>query len=595
MKIVVIDNDQAISVLQQQISRVVVEGVLDNHFLVDKDDSAYHVALKFIQSHYEADYVIFINLHLECKNDKDELIHPQHQGGLEVLQYLRLISEVELSDTNIVKNTIRCAHVVMYSPLTIEDAIRLNKSSILLCSEGASYLRLLSPDNELVSIIDHAKSISDIQSLKSYFRVDFNLPDDRHAWANWWGVKQLYDAHGVNKILYPQYLKSKLKELQSLKAIYLYEPTIPIKAKEHKIKNPRILYIDDQWKNGWSDIFVCMLYDENIKSSDGEYKLANGKTVFKAVAPNDIKPCLQDIETHILNFGGNGDNPDLILLDLRLTTADQTISSHNVQQCSGAKLLKQIREKYMGIPVLMTTASNKAWSYQNLLQIGADAYWIKGGLDENRSSEEIVNNYLLFLDLVEKLMGEKYQLLKLFARRIEELKNIQTLWWVKAEWRHADEDTILRQTNVKKSEIFSMLYECFIMTRSFLQLYVMESGYNDVHSSSKFMIQFWASGIIQRLSFIIEAVHNFKDFGKNGQEANSTLMSKTYEFRKGTKGEKIMPGRNDRKGRDLYHIRNEASHYAYLQNLTSDEWWKKLSKYIDELLTYLIDKPSEVK
>ena len=64
--------------------------------------------------------------------------------------------------------------------------------------------------------------------LKPYILTEFHLPEDeRHNWANWWGVKQLYEVHchvkpeESNDLPSLPY-KNKLHELRNIQAAFLY-------------------------------------------------------------------------------------------------------------------------------------------------------------------------------------------------------------------------------------------------------------------------------------------------------------------------------------------------------------------------------------
>ncbi|MCL5028477.1 MAG: response regulator, partial [Bacteroidetes bacterium] len=103
-------------------------------------------------------------------------------------------------------------------------------------------------------------------------------------------------------------------------------------------------------------------------------------------------------------------DPDVILLDLRLFPAYDELHRHDVEKMSGALLLKMLREEYLGIPIIVTTASNKVWTYAKLIELGADAYWIKEGLDEkydvNDSKSNPIFSFILSLLLKEFSNGK---------------------------------------------------------------------------------------------------------------------------------------------------------------------------------------------
>lgn len=166
-------------------------------------------------------------------------------------------------------------------------------------------------------------------------------------------------------------LKYRISELRNI-----------LQSRSDKI---RILYIDDQAAKGWSKIFQLMIFD-----------YVNEKS-FKTIVPDK-----QNIEGEIINIKSiiYEFNPTIILLDFRLL--GETGIIYNVNNISGTMVLQEIKNEFNNIPVIMTTASNKAHSLVELTRLGADDYWIKEGIDSGMSSAESVYNYAAFLSIIEK-------------------------------------------------------------------------------------------------------------------------------------------------------------------------------------------------
>jgi len=75
-------------------------------------------------------------------------------------------------------------------------------------------------------------------------------------------------------------------------------------------------------------------------------------------------------------------------LDLRLFGET---GNYPIQDVSGFKVLDIIlSSSRKRCPVLITSASNKIWSYKEAISRGADAYWVKQGLDDYSDTESIV-------------------------------------------------------------------------------------------------------------------------------------------------------------------------------------------------------------
>ncbi|MBK7970970.1 MAG: response regulator [Bacteroidetes bacterium] len=104
-----------------------------------------------------------------------------------------------------------------------------------------------------------------------------------------------------------------------------------------------------------------------------------------------LQPVSEHIKTDtffddVVNDQIQSHKPHLILLDLRLQNEKGV--RIDAEMLSGGVLLANIRKQYPGLPVLMTTASNKSWSYEELQRLGCDAFWTKEGIDAHLSTED---------------------------------------------------------------------------------------------------------------------------------------------------------------------------------------------------------------
>jgi len=81
---------------------------------------------------------------------------------------------------------------------------------------------------------------------------------------------------------------------------------------------------------------------------------------------------------------------DLIFLDIRLTEEDKTVK---IEDTTGFKLLRQIKELNRGTPVILFTASERVESYKKALSFLADGYWIKC-IDNGKELRELIDSCL---------------------------------------------------------------------------------------------------------------------------------------------------------------------------------------------------------
>lgn len=538
--------------------------------------------------------IVFINLSLRYGSRRR-----QEHAGIEVLKYLRFAQTFSGRT-----NTARDVHCVLYSYLTAEQLLRQGVDNAIVTSEGVTLISLpFSParlDPEGLSTI---KARVD---LEPYIRGEFTLPDERHDWANWWGIKQLCDVHRVvvadPALTYPPRVELELKDLRTQQAVYLYgiKPgemiiTGNLSKRIHKLRKeigdraPRILHVDDLSEEGWSDILAKIFYSANDPPVEGVIGSAatfndyhvDGRTVFRALrlpkgeAGGDVGD-----EGRVDNLYGSvraalttpDFEADLILLDLRLF--GEAGAHLEVEKISGARILARLRAEAGGTPVIMTTASNKAWTFEQLMQIGADGFWMKEGLDERNSPQASMRNYRRLLRLVAAATGEHYTFLKEMKRCVDGLRAAGRHWWQSMYWPHVRD--IPSQTSPDGQVIFNILETTVQMLRTFLHQHVMKVGFQ-----SAVVQNFWSCAIIRHAANILEEVHRFDDLPPDFR-TRGTIGG--YEDRR-TGGFKVRRG--DWFAYSLYAVRNDASHHDRARNVD----WLTLKTFLADLVCYLSYRP----
>lgn len=364
----------------------------------------------------------------------------------------------------------------------------------------------------------------------------------------------------------------------------------------------RVLQIDDQAEEGWKEIFQYMIY--GMKTDD----------IFRVMRFNPSlspsEPIQQKIDGIFHNLKGIIEStnetptfdPDVILLDVRLLPDYDAGMQHDIERMSGSLLLKRIRNEYPGIPVIATTASNKVWTYQQLIKLGADGYWIKEGLDEQRTAEESVENYIKFLELIAIVSGEKYAFLRTIAGEMKRLFDpavSRKFWWEEKDWgfeyvfidgQGKENVLIPKVTKVGRDTIKEILTDALGLIRQYYQVTLMGHGYNLWTEKEWYL----ASQAIQHLSNIIEVIHDFESIRKNARPHGQHLRYLLYDkfetvdgfFDRVNRGYKFKR-RGDEKGGDLLEVRNKASHYAGAKLLGTHH----LRKYFKDVLHYLENEP----
>ncbi len=532
MKIYIIDDNQSYG-------NIIASNCGFNIIPINKAKDRKEIYLKIASDIQEED-LLFINCEVSISTKKRVDLF-----GIQILKWLRLKG---------LKN-----HCVLYSFLNREKIMLLSSENLIIFSDGLTFVEL--PYNfQCLNILElsEKKAHSD---LSAYFKAESRLPDNRHFYANWWGVRQLWitykklnnlgeenSASLEEKIfrnakdmdsyqgLLAQYLyhkeftstkemieaKKNLINLQFINA-YKNDPDLSkleeereqyISNKEtfitvlnkinskgtlikfikkekinsltksineisdnvssidtkialikdrlenyinkiqtilateqtnpnnnvniqHKVKElgisenflnqlwenpPKILYIDDQANEGWSDIIQLMIYNKIDSSNFSVYSPVKG------MDENDlINNCFEKAKKTI----------DLIILDLRLQGEEGP--TNDISNISGIKVLKALKNgnaanEPIVCPILVVTASNKSRMLQYINYLGADAYWMKEGLDNNFTAEESIDNYW---DLITKVFMLTHSPIYLIIKKMREQRNIfkpnQIFWWNSGE------------------------------------------------------------------------------------------------------------------------------------------------------------------
>ena len=186
---------------------------------------------------------------------------------------------------------------------------------------------------------------------------------------------------------------------------------------ENSNSNNKFLIIDDMANSGWLALYKKIFPEKEFlaletfdwnKSNIEELKDAIKKKVFE-------------------------ERPSAIILDIRLLPDDNMKLTH--EALSGFKVLDFIKENFAYMPVLMTSASNKIWSFKESINGGAIGYWVKEGIDNLFTKEETISNYLALKESI-SLFGEdlvnKNIILQNFKRNLLDVEN--SFWWENMQW-----------------------------------------------------------------------------------------------------------------------------------------------------------------
>lgn len=356
------------------------------------------------------------------------------QNGVRLLKHLRLTPEL---------GDLRRMHAVVLSFEPVEELIRRAPGSLVLLSRGVTFLRL--PEG-----LDHLKDqpflgrraeiLADLRdsNLVAGVRADYH-PDPMHRISNWWGVYQIWcarkesQADEVAPLALPTEISKRLRTLHNKHAMFVESARADVSAavadsqvlcsleSALRRKSPRLVLIDDEASLGWLDILrTSCSSTRRLKHKD--------QTLESVIAPkvND------NIDEQWIRRNVIDESPDVVLLDLRLR-GDREADAP-VTETSGYEALRLIRKLDWGLPVILMTASNKYWTYQEMTRVGADGYWMKEGLGEHRPPVSAAIHYSKLLQLVLACVGDGVRDLRLFSNFFYQLKNGECLWWENVRW-----------------------------------------------------------------------------------------------------------------------------------------------------------------
>lgn len=218
-----------------------------------------------------------------------------------------------------------------------------------------------------------------------------NAHDSSHQSTNEWGAIKMASNFGIDssslKFKWPKHLYFKYL-IKSLKQGELTSSNLI----SHGLFK-KVLLIDDNANNGWQEVLQMILgCSVDIKISASEIN------ILQNVNPEKCKEY------------------DLILLDLYL---------HNNSDSSKAlSLLSFLKSKFPEIPIVIFTASNKAWNLREIVDRGADGMYIKESPSQFRNEQFSRDNTSHFVDVLKKVQ-QKYRILKPFWLQIQAIQSSQ--------------------------------------------------------------------------------------------------------------------------------------------------------------------------
>lgn len=263
--------------------------------------------------------------------------------------------------------------VVLFSFNSLKDLIGKEHMNIVACSENIS-LRTIpcSLKNIKEDIQKVIKKKIDLKTQKKFLRwscgIDVGTTSE-HAIKNYSGPYSLLIGAYYSDEISKETLLNTIGELQAretskelricfaaIKPEVDYGPKEPTGNVIHEtLKDKRVLLIDDEHETaGWEKTFKIIFRDSCGLTAVGE-ELIDKET--GEINPVEIKKHLTPHDNHILPY-------DLIFLDLYLIKGEneKIDGTKEAYKFSGIRLLNEIRRNDPTVPVILFTASNKAFN-----------------------------------------------------------------------------------------------------------------------------------------------------------------------------------------------------------------------------------------
>jgi len=288
--------------------------------------------------------------------------------GLRVAYHIRLSQE--LGDR-------RYLPIVIISDL---DSHTLNKLEPMANILFTKNIFIVKNTEDAINDIIHKefKNLTENEYMEFLEYIKIEQPKDylsHHSIANEWAIYKWADSLGVesdslkinkeniSSMLYFKYLIAKHTEIkdENIKKISIQKST------------GKILFIDDEWNKGWSDILNAW-FEEQVETFKYDYKDKTNSNLYMQIQKKVRES-----------------NPDVVILDLRLSQTDHD-ENMNIDDFSGIRILKMIHEINAGIQVIMLSATSKSTILEKLYDYKILGYIKKEHPDDiSISTQENIN------------------------------------------------------------------------------------------------------------------------------------------------------------------------------------------------------------
>ncbi len=409
--------------------------------LVHSDNTSFNKDIFFPVSEsfrFDLDFDKDIDLYIT------ESLDEEHDVGLK--------KKIERSDIVFIKAALS-QNYLEYLGLRLAYHIRMSKGLgekakipiIIICEESFQYLGLIYPEPSILftnglylmkeSLEDYYNvlnmfsegRIQKLYDLSSFYKsITINPPanyQNHHNVANEWALARYFTMleKDESNFFYSSFRK-KLFDLEYLKTLHFKH----LEAKANRqifnsrkhtgnflIKNIDGLnfgLIDDEAYKGWFE-FYSYIFDKSKASIVPYINFQKDKSKEQLIF---------EITNWVFDVINSSQPIDIFIIDLRLH--DDDFIEQEFESLTGIQIIKFIKKQNPGIQIIVSTASNKVWNYQNCLEQGVKYFTIKESPETFNNRNQTRTTFLHFTKQVSEAANNIF-LAELF-RNIYNLKRV---------------------------------------------------------------------------------------------------------------------------------------------------------------------------
>ena len=352
--------------------------------------------IKFQANRGDIDKYITENIIPQIKENLIDIIYIKESLSNNYLELygLRLVYHIRLSRE---LGEYRLLPIVIISELDVYLLNKLTQTAKILFSKNIFITKNSKKSIEKFNNLELKNLIQNEYKENFLNQIDIEAPQEsNHDISNEWAIYRWAEFLKINDSIAINDNREKIASMLYFKYLLAKNP-ISIKKKNGIQFVPRppensgkILYIDDEWAKGWSDILKRYFSkNKNIEFETFEHNFKDNNKF------NTMSAIKKYCETYY---------PDVVLLDLRLTQSDHKTTE--IETLTGIKITKVIKDINPAIQIIMLTATSQSIILENLYQHDILGYIKKEHpTDVNISTKE---NFDKLKELVDRGFEKRY-------------------------------------------------------------------------------------------------------------------------------------------------------------------------------------------